>query len=280
MTRNKRRMATVKEQPSINWSLASKRVGLLLGAVLLIASGFWAAPKLHELVKREPENTPVHDVAKKQPEANGQSKKWRVEIVGQAEFVNPAELEAFLKERIDSSFFSLDVLEASKVIESFPWVKSVQARKQWPNLLQVSLDEHQPWLNLNNEHLISKEGVMFTPDNIEQFEQLPLLKGKFGKIEDLLSMYHFFSEQMPDNDFRIVELEYSAISGWQMLLENNIALFLGNKDLSERLERFLVVIEAIDVKKQKLINYLDMRYQSGVAVGWKKKNDEQVAHQG
>lgn len=274
-------MATVKEQESKNWGKVIKRTSLVVVLLALIGSGFWVAPILTEMVQRKDVTKPEENSVVAVNPQKEDSSSWRIEIVGASDFVEQVDLEYFVKQRIASSFFSLDVEEASSIIEEYPWVKSAQARKVWPNRLQVTLQEHQPWLNLNNENIISHEGILFSPSNIEEFTKLPLLKGRYGKIEDLLSMYHFFSEQMPDNDYRIVELEYSAISGWQMRLENKINLYLGNKELSERLERFLAVIDAIDDKRRVNIKYLDMRYQTGVAVGWKavEKQDAQLAYQ-
>jgi cell division protein FtsQ len=200
---------------------------------------------------------------------------WQVELVTPTEFVSAKELEQYVKMSVKESFFSLDVQAASETLLTHPWVKNVKARKVWPNTLLVDVEEHQPWLNLNNKQLISKEGVVFEPQSVEGFSELPLLIGNYGDIEDLLSMYHFFTEQMPADEFRITKLSFHVYNGWTMWLENGIRLYLGKQHLSERLERFLSVLHEMKKQQRNQISYIDLRYPSGVAVGWKEQSSEQ-----
>ncbi|NVJ60790.1 MAG: FtsQ-type POTRA domain-containing protein [Gammaproteobacteria bacterium] len=281
-------MATVKSNNDTRapWLTTGKVLGSLAFITLLSVTIF-ALPKLKTMVEeyQNQQKQQVQIASSAQADGNEAHKNiqkvetndWQIAFESPVDFINPVELDQYVKTRLKMNFFSLDVNEASKVLLDFPWIKKVTARKVWPNTLVVKVDEHQPWLNLNNTALISTEGELFEPSNIDMFNELPVLKGKFGKVEDLLSMYQFFSEQMPTNDFRITELEFSLIDGWHMTLKNGIRLMIGNKDLADRLDRFLSIIEQLPPQKTEKIKYLDMRYQTGVAVGWRALKAEQVA---
>lgn len=296
MSQRKRQMATSKRTDSGDTLKRWLRLSaLVVGIGAITVSAFMFSQPVFDWLKSKAVNSQVassvnnsandqldkSQTENKLTDNNAQQaetvKSWRVAFQNAPDFVTEESLERYIKAEIDDSFFTLDVAEVSEVILTYPWVKQVKARKVWPHTLMLDVEEHQPWLNLNNEQLISKEGIVFQADNINQFDQLPLLTGSYGKISDLLSMYHFFSEQMPENEFRITELSVSPHNGWTMQLENGIVLFLGNKELSDRLERFLTVIESINQQQKQRLAYIDMRYQSGVAVGWKNKNKEQVA---
>lgn len=283
MTNAKRRMATIKSGKSKHNAWAKpKRLVSVFAFLIVVAGVLWMIPELKVMVEQYQQGassirTETQVVKATADSESLETSDWVIAFETPVDFIDSVELESFVKAKLQMSFFALDVNEASTVLKLFPWIKDVTARKVWPNTLVVQVTEHQPWLNLNHQALISTEGEVFEPSNIEDFHALPVLKGKFGKVEDLLSMYKFFSEQMPTNEFRITELEFSVIDGWHMKLKNGIALMLGNKDLADRLDRFLSIVEQLPEQKTEQIKYLDMRYQTGVAVGWRALNDEQIA---
>ncbi len=279
MSAKKRRMATVNQRPkNVNpkkWFRIASAVFFVLS---LVTSAIIYAPEIQQWWQKS-ESAKNNTVDNTRNVSDG----WNVAFTQDVDFISAQDMEKYIKSKLDDSFFMLDVEKASGIVLQHPWVKEVKARKVWPSTLMLQIEEHQPWLNLNNQQLISVEGVIFTPENAKSFKSLPLLRGKFGNTEDLLSMYQFFAQQMPDNEFRIVELSYNAHNGWTMLLANEIQLYLGNKDLNERLERFALVLEEMKSNKKTKVAYIDLRYQSGVAVGWRKsiaaeEQSGQVAH--
>lgn len=279
MSKKQRRMATIKSANSSANLTRWVRLLSVFVVVLGVGAGALHFNKpiiawFHQLSFSAETTASGSESINLQDDSSG----WQVALVKPTEFVSARELEHFVKATLDDSFFSLDVKEASNVLLSHPWIKSIKARKVWPNTLLVDVEEHQPWLNLNNKQLISREGVVFEPANASQFIELPLLMGQYGELEDLLSMYHFFTEQMPANEFRITKLSFNAHNGWTMWLENEIALYLGKQHLTERLERFLTVLDEMKNQQRNQVAYIDLRYQSGVAVGWKvTDHNEQIA---
>lgn len=54
---------------------------------------------------------------------------------------------------------------------------------------------------------------------------------------------------------------------WQVQLDNDIVLKLGRGYWKSKLERFVTIYPQIDVPENKKIDYIDLRYTAGAAVG-------------
>ncbi len=201
---------------------------------------------------------------------------WQVIVTSPLNIISQEEIEQYLKNNPVKNYFSLKTKEMNHLLEKHPWIKSASTRKVWPNRLLLDLEEHIPWLNLNGYQLVSTEGVVFEPGDMLPFYDLPRLEGGFGNINDLLDMYHFFVEQMPIQSLKIKTLQFREENGWSILLSNQITLFLGRKKLNEKLERLLVLMNKISNKEQKRIDYIDLRYASAAAIGWKDSASESV----
>ncbi|MCO7223989.1 cell division protein FtsQ/DivIB [Pleionea sp. CnH1-48] len=275
MTKNKRRMATTVEpkgQTKAGKALAfvasfcvlsSVIVGIYFGYAPLLS--WWESVEFQVVADAQP-------TVEAEESSETDDRNWKVAIDSDAQYVAAIELEEFLKEKLGDGFFGLDVNEAAEVLMSHPWIKTAVARKVWPETLLVEISEHEPWLNLNNKRLISLQGTVFEPDNIALFGHLPLLEGEFGELKDLLDMYHFFSEQIPSTEFEIRHLQFKAENGWAITLANGVHLYLGNQQLTERMERFFALLKEMNKHQQQKIAYVDLRYQSGAAIGWQEES--------
>ena len=71
----------------------------------------------------------------------------------------------------------------------------------------------------------------------------------------------------------IEELSLSERFAWQVQLENGIELNLGRKEFIDRLQRFIDVYPLL-AQQEKTVKYIDLRYDTGVAVGWENSNSD------
>ena len=67
---------------------------------------------------------------------------------------------------------------------------------------------------------------------------------------------------------RINELFLSERFAWNVQLNNGIKLNLGRKEFIDRFQRFIDLFELLD-RQEKSVDYVDLRYDTGLAVGWK-----------
>ena len=58
---------------------------------------------------------------------------------------------------------------------------------------------------------------------------------------------------------------------WQLILNDGVTLDLGRENRVERIQRFMDAYPQIKINKKKnqQVDYIDLRYDTGLAVGWK-----------
>ena len=175
-------------------------------------------------------------------------------------------------ETIDlSNFFKVDVNDVQYQISQLPWIYSVSVRKKWPNELKIYVVDQLPVAQWNSDFLINNEGITFQADLSRIKTRLPQFYGPKGT--ELLALENFINMNRLLNfsEFSIDELVLSERFGWQLTLNDGVLLNLGREDRVKRIQRFMDVYPIIKKKKEdnQQINYIDLRYDTGVAVGWK-----------
>lgn len=175
-------------------------------------------------------------------------------------------------ETIDlSNFFKVDVNDVQYQISQLPWIYSVSVRKKWPNELKIYVVDQLPVAQWNTDFLINNEGIIFQADLSRIKIRLPQFYGPKGT--ELLALENFINMNRLLNfsEFSIDELVLSERFGWQLTLNDGVLLNLGREDRVKRIQRFMDVYPIIKKEKEdnQQINYIDLRYDTGVAVGWK-----------
>lgn len=89
-----------------------------------------------------------------------------------------------------AGFFAVKLQDAQDAIEQLPWVESAQVRKQWPDVLEISLVEHKPFARWGNDRLLSEQGKLFaTPKKLQDLA-LPDLDGPDSQTEEVVALYN------------------------------------------------------------------------------------------
>jgi len=177
------------------------------------------------------------------------------------------------------NFFQVDVNEVQSYVLTLPWVYSVSVRKQWPNELKIYVVDQKPVALWNGIFLINQLGHVFQA-NIERINHyLPNFYGPEGSELLALENYRNFNALLDFKDLAIDELVLSERFSWQLTLDDGVTLNLGREERVERIQRFMDVYpmikaqlkEKIIAEKQKnqAVDYIDLRYDTGLAVGWK-----------
>jgi hypothetical protein len=74
--------------------------------------------------------------------------RWPVtQLTVQGEFrhVGMEEIRAAVLPRLGRGFFALNLDSVQQAVAALPWVESVEARKRWPDTLQLRVIERQPF---------------------------------------------------------------------------------------------------------------------------------------
>ena len=180
--------------------------------------------------------------------------------------------QAILSLGAPGTFMSQDVNVIQQQIERLPWIKQVSVRKQWPDELKIHLVEYVPVARWNDLHMVDAEGKSFSvPANHIGKETLPLLYGPEGNEQDVLDGYRQMSAVLAASKFSVKAASMTARHSRQLVTGDDVRIELGRSDNMKRLKRFIElwpVIQQQATADNKRVSYVDLRYDSGAAVGW------------
>lgn len=181
------------------------------------------------------------------------------------------------------TFMTQDVNIIQSQIERLPWIKQASVRKQWPDELKIHLVEYVPVARWNDQHMVDAEGNAFSvPASRITRQNLPMLYGPEGSQSEVLQGYRDMGLALAKGKFALKVAAMTARRSWQLTLSNDIKLNLGRGDTMKRLERFLELYPVLQQQAQtegKRISYVDLRYDSGAAVGWQPAPAEEIHQQ-
>ncbi|KAB8306190.1 cell division protein FtsQ [Erwinia endophytica] len=197
----------------------------------------------------------------------------RLVVTGQMHFTTDDDIrQAILSLGSPGTFMSQNVDVIQQQIERLPWIQQVSVRKQWPDELKIHLVEYVPVARWNDLHMVDATGKSFSvpADRIAK-ENLPMLYGPEGSESEVLAGYHQMSDLLAANKFKLKAASMTARRSWQLVLSDDVRLELGRNEDMKRLKRFIQLYPTLQQQAQagnKRISYVDLRYDSGAAVGW------------
>jgi cell division protein FtsQ len=200
----------------------------------------------------------------------------RVEGVAEEQLrrVNPLTIRASAVPRIKGNFFTADLDAVRAAFESVPWVRKAMVRREWPNKLIVTLEEHRALGTWGDDgRLLSVKGDVFTANLAEAEDDGDLLEfdGPVGSEKEVVARFDQFR-----NWFAPIKLEPESVAlsnryAWTVKLDNGLTVELGRAEgdatLKERIARLVSVYpQLVDRLQGKKIENVDMRYPNGLAL--------------
>ncbi|MCX8521677.1 MAG: cell division protein FtsQ/DivIB [Rhodoferax sp.] len=191
-------------------------------------------------------------------------------------------LRANVAPRIAGTFLSVDLARVRTAFETAPWVRRAVVRRDFPNRLRVSLQEHQPvalWRSAGAQsadvdaRLLNSYGEVFEA-NLDEVEpdELPLLSGSDAQGPEVLAMYTLLAPRFAGLGLRLQELNLSARGSWSVLLDNAASVELGRggaADVQPRVERFLKTLTQVVSRygrQASAMESADLRHENGYAI--------------
>ncbi|PCI60922.1 MAG: cell division protein FtsQ [Gammaproteobacteria bacterium] len=240
-----------QNQAKITWRFWGS-VMFFIAVVLSVLAIFWT---VNQQIHSE-ENMPVSVL----------------KISGEIRYTQHSEITSVLVDINLSNFFQVDVNQVQEKIAQLPWVYSVSVRKQWPNELKIYVVDQTPIALWNGDFLINKQGEVFQADISQLKKALPQFFGPEGSETIALENYNNFNKLLKFGDLFVEELVLSERFSWQLTLNDGVLLNLGREHRFERVSRFMDLYAQINKNKteNRQVDYVDLRYDTGAAVGWKK----------
>jgi cell division protein FtsQ len=199
-----------------------------------------------------------------------------ITVRGNVTHSNAVTLRANVLPQLTGNFFTLNLLQARQAFEQIPWIRSALVRREFPNRLNVTLDEFQPvaqWGSDGDGKFLSKEGTVFevSADDVDT-DTLPLLVGPDLQAHSVLEMYQFLKPKFDHLDLNLDKLELSQRGSWTLALDTGAVLELGHgtqQEIGDKLELFFKTLTQVASRYGRTATSLlsaDLRYESGYAL--------------
>jgi cell division protein FtsQ len=204
-------------------------------------------------------------------------------VRGELTHVDREELAGAL-EGIGGNFFAADLAAVRGRLEPVGWVRRVDARRVWPDRIEVRLEEHVAFARWGDSGFVNTFGEPFAAemDRAEQ-ARLPLLAGPAGTEAELARHYRRFVALLAPLGSAPDRVILTARHAWQLRLGEGpyagLGLDLGRDGadaVEDRLARFVAAVPDSLARLPQgpgaPRGHVDLRYPNGFALrvaGWK-----------
>jgi len=173
------------------------------------------------------------------------------------------------------NFFTVEIAQIQKELEAMPWVYSVSIRKRWPETLKIHIVEQSIVAIWNDRALLNRFGEIVEAPPSSVKEQYVALNGVDEQANDVLITYTKLHQLLKVSRFEIASLHSDSRQSTSLTLKNGMLLRLGKEQKLDRIQLFLTVYPLISQKYDvSNIEYIDLRYDTGFAIGW--RDDKQL----
>lgn len=194
-----------------------------------------------------------------------------IQIKNQYEKVDALQVDLIIKQYLRGNFFGLDLNLTRNVFKKLPWVREVSVRRQWPDKIEITIEEHQVIARWGNIGLVNDKGELF---NAAYQEDLPFFWGPKDFTEEITNKYFEINKILAKELMQIGTISLSNRLSWEIHTDNNIKIVLGRKDILKKLNIFVEHYQTVLTEINNRIEYVDLRYKDGFAI--KKLNEKTI----
>lgn len=188
-------------------------------------------------------------------------------------YVNASTIRGTAVPRIKGNFFTTNLDAVRLAFEAVPWVRKATVRREWPNQLIVTLEEHAPLGTWGEDgRLVSVKGDVFTANLAEADEdgELPEFDGPGGSEKEVIARFRDLHEWFAPANLVPSSVQLSSRYAWTVKLNNGMTVELGREQTREtlkaRVERLVGIYPQLVARLQGRIESVDMRYPNGLAL--------------
>lgn len=182
--------------------------------------------------------------------------------------VNGAHLEAVIRSELSGTFFSMNLDRARTSLARVPWVRNVALRRQWPQRLEIAIEEHEALARWNATQLVNVQGEVFSAT---YRGELPRFEGPDGSAFEVAKRFREWNAAIAPLRMQVNGVRLSARGGWHLDAATQagpLAIELGRDDPAGRLDRFVASYPrtvGLLARTGTPIEQVDLRYRSGFA---------------
>jgi cell division protein FtsQ len=199
------------------------------------------------------------------------SQRWpvrKIELRAEYGHVSAEQIRATVQNHLANGFFAVQLADVQKAVSELPWVERVEARKQWPDTLQLTVFERQPYARWGESRLISRSGLLFNVPSAEGMQGLPQLSGPDERLAEVVAFHSDCLREFAGSGLAVRGVDLSARGSWRLTLASGALIEIGQVDAKARLKRFLDVWPRLASGANGPPVYVDLRYENGFAMRW------------
>jgi cell division protein FtsQ len=186
-----------------------------------------------------------------------------IRVIGDVGHVTNEQVAAVIARELRGNFFTVDLAQAREAFEKLPWVRKVNVRRQWPDRLEVAVEEHEPLARWGSTALVNAHGEVF---EAAISSTLPVFFGPEGTATEVVVRYAEFERLLAPIGRKVVLITLSARRAWQLRLDDGMVLQLGRENLEARLAGFVSAYPRTVATLPQPPSHVDLRYSNGFAV--------------
>ncbi len=192
-----------------------------------------------------------------------------VRTEGVFQYLSKEELREALMPLVKASIFEADVQKIQATVMQLPWVKHAAVERVWPDTIDIKVQERKAYVRWGHDGLLTENGELFKPSNINQFQSLVLLEGPKEQETKTLEIMKGVKTALADQALELSEFKVNDRAAWSIRLETGLEILLGRTEQLKKLQRFLNTLTIFGQEKLAAMEIADLRYPNGFAATWR-----------
>jgi cell division protein FtsQ len=188
---------------------------------------------------------------------------------GVFQYLTKDEIKNTLLPLVQVGFLATDMQAVHDAVAKLPWVEKVEVKRVWPDAVDIRVGEKTAFARWGENSLITEQGVIFSPRNVDQFLMLPKVAGPERQEQKVLEIMKGVTIALEDQSMVLTEFAINDRGSWRIRLANGMEILLGREDQLKKLQRFLKTLPVLGPEQTDAIAIADLRYPNGYAVTWR-----------
>ncbi|MDQ2075090.1 cell division protein FtsQ/DivIB [Marinimicrobium sp. ABcell2] len=197
----------------------------------------------------------------------------KVQVEGAFRYADKEELEQLIAAALNDNFLKLDLANVRAELERNPWVERAAVQRQWPDTLRVRIYEQHPIARWGNKGFLNRRGDIIQVPELDKVSHLPWLDGDDDDAVKVMRYYLEVGELLRARGLALRSLKCDKRKSWEMRVGDGIKVTIGRDAMMDKVQRFLTVYDQTLHEHWKEVASVDLRYHSGIAVGWVEEQD-------